>query len=761
MENTPPPHLSENIATDESEELELNSLQAACIKKLFATYQANLVFFEQQFPYVFEKLIQFDAEVPFSIDEEGKLTIHYKNNVGSPKDFIDLGKALFQFFDNPELRARITTDVSYIHNEKILAPQADMPYFYYPVEPEYRIRLLRRFKELCPESDDFTIASSFGEKKSLITVIFGVGYGWDIEKIVDDYEIRHIIIIEPDVRNLNLSLFFLDYVSLYHRFQARGGKEITFLTYDDEKTQEGTTEPDNLDTSSDKNSKTEKQKDEADPTIEAKKQTERNRSLAKDLQFAIKAFWPPYMARGINIHFNDYRSDDVKEIWSSLANDLISMYMGWGFFDDEILSLLHATQNLHYDYPVCSRFAKNIPPDAVAFVVGSGPSLDELLPLIEKYKDQAIIISCGTALTVLARKNIKPDIHIEIERTHFTYEFMAHPKHAEIVKDLPLLLIPAIPPGVFKLTSRPLMLLKAIDAGSQLVDIENKKPKFSTGPTVTNCGTDFCLRMGIPNIYLLGVDVGYPNDGPHHSTLTYYYDKEHSSENLAESVKLIDKSCKGGIPVPGNFGDEVLSNAIYMQTRDLIAYSIEQFKQRSAVFNLNRGAKIPGATALHSKDCQIESTSTSKQQALDEIFNCFTHDYEKEADRNIRYLAEQMEAVIMDAHQILKRDYQNTLEVCDALADFWSYLNAKKHAKTAIFPMLRGSMLHMCRIFYECLTMIKSPETALIYAQDGIDTLLEFLIAGQELILRIPEEARRRENTALLTGDKQKRTWHE
>ena len=57
----------------------------------------------------------------------------------------------------------------------------------------------------------------------------------------------------------------------------------------------------------------------------------------------------------------------------------------------------------------------------------------------------------------------------------------------------------------------------------------------------------------------------------------------------------------------------------------------------------------------------------------------------------------------------------------------------------------RGSMLHMCRVFFECLTMIKDKETALTYAQEGIRTLLEFMIAGQELIRRIPEEARLRE----------------
>ena len=69
----------------------------------------------------------------------------------SPKDFVDLGKALFRFFDDPELRLCISTGVGYLENEAIIAPQADMPYFYHPVEPEFRLRLLRRFKGALPQ----------------------------------------------------------------------------------------------------------------------------------------------------------------------------------------------------------------------------------------------------------------------------------------------------------------------------------------------------------------------------------------------------------------------------------------------------------------------------------------------------------------------------------------------------------------------------------------------------------------------------------
>lgn len=737
----------DDAPAQEHHELELNPLQGAYMQKLFATYEANLRFFQEKFPYVFKRLINFEAEVPFSMGENGELTIYYRDNVGSPKDFVDLGKTLYRFFDDPELRPRISTGVGYLENESIIAPQADMPYFYHPVEPEFRLRLLRRFKELCPNDSDIDRISRFGDKSLLITICFGVGYGWDIEQIIDNYEIRHFIIIEPNARNLNLSLFFVDYIGLYHRFMARGGKYFTFLTYDPEKP-EGD----------------ESEKAEGEPNAESppEKSTsfleKRNKALATDLRQAIRLFWPPYMARGTALHFNDYRSEDVKEIWTAVGQEFFLLYMGWGFFDDEILSLLHATQNLDSGYPLCTKVAKTMPDDAVAFVIGSGPSLDELLPIIEAHKDRAIIISCGTALTVLARKGIKPDFHVEIERTDLTYEFMSDPKHRDFIKDIPLLLIPAIPPGVFELSNRPLMLLKFVDAGTQLTDIDNAYPRFSTGPTVTNCGTDFCLRMGIKNVYLMGVDVGYPSEGPHHSTLSHYYDEEHASENLADAVKQTDAACARRLPVPGNFGDEVHSTEIFIQARDLISFSVLQFAKRSKVFNMNRGAAINGTEPLRPKDFSTNATPSAKREALTNIFDCFTTDYHNDPDQNIANLCEQMDAVLMDVHPILIRDYQSILEVCDALADFEHYLNASKHAKTAVFPMLRGSMLHMCRVFFECLTMIQDQPTALKYAQEGMQTMLEFLQAGKELIARIPEEARRRAQARASTGTNSAKT---
>lgn len=685
------------------ETTELTPIQEAYQLKFLATYQANLIFFQEKFPHVYEDLMKCDPVIPFSLTEDGQVWINHKSHQGSSGYFVELGKQQFKFFDDPTSRPRITTNMFYLEDEALAAPYITNPHFYYPVEPRYRFQLIRKFKELCPSIEDRSPRPDFGERQLVIAVTFGVGFGHDVKMIVENYELRHLIIVEPDIMNLDLSLYFVDYIALYHEFMYRGGRHFTILSTPD------TTE------------------------------------LTNDLLMTVRAHWPPYFARGTALHFNDYRSEEVKDIWTNLSVDIYKLYAGWGFFDDELLSLLHSAQNIMRGFPLCVREEKQAHENSIAFVVGAGPSLDHLWPLIEQYGDRVTVICCGSAISVFLKKGIKPDYYIEIERTDFTYEYMSNNAQLrEFIQDVPLLFPTLIPPACFSFSSKPMLILKTVDGGTQIVDIDNEYPRFSTGPTVTNAGTDFALRMGFEEIYLLGVDVGYPKEGPHHSTMSHYYDEEHSDANVAKVVKETDAAMKKTIPVPGNFGETVESTFMLMQCRDLISFSVRMHGQGKEVFNLNDGAAIHGATPLHAEDLRIESTVEDKRRSLERINACFTTDYPREVKRNLGFLAGQLEAVHADVRDIFARPIVCKLDVCDALRDLSDYLFAKKHAGTAVFPMLRGSLFHMCQFFYECLTIIEDQEKAVQYARAGFDIILEFLLACRDVINQIPEEASRR-----------------
>lgn len=697
--NELPEAVSAEALVDLSEPTEF---QDAIRLKLLATYQANLIFFEKEFPHVYAELLKYEPVIPFSIKEDGNIWIKDKFREGSAGYFLEIGKQQFKFFDDPAARVRVVTRFGYLQDEKCAAPHGENPHFFCPIEPDHRFALIRKFKELCPNPEDRNAFPDFGDKAIPIVIAFGVGVGRDIQLVVENYTMRHLIIVEHDIGDLDLSLYFVDYVSLFHHFKYRGGKYLTILTATD------------------------------------------TEELTNDLLMTIRGHWPPYFARGTALHYNDYRSEEVKAISKKLSDGIQQLFSGWGFFDDETLSLLHSAQNIERHIPLCIREESKIFEKSVAFIVGSGPSLDHLWPLIEKHRDHVVLICCGSAISVFMKKGIKPDFYIEIERTDFTYEFMAEPKLQEFVRDIPLLFLSVIPPGCFSFSEKPMMILKQVDGGTQVIDIENCYPRFSTGPTVTNAGTDFALRMGFGEIYLLGVDVGYPKDGPHHSKLSYYYDEEHATDNVAKVVKETDVAMKLTTSVPGNFDETVDSTAIFIQTRNVMAYSIKIHGDDKKIFNLNNGAAIKGAAPLLPEDINIDSTETDRQQSIKRIESCFSTDYPIDIKRNLEFLAEQMEAVHADVSDIFAHPITCKMDVCDILSDLNFYLFAKKHQVTAAFPMLRGSLYHLCNIFYECHSLIHDEQTAATYARACFDNILEFILNGREVIKQIPDEAKQR-----------------
>ncbi len=677
-------------------------LQESVRLRLLATYQSNLLFFEKQFPYVYQELLKYEPVIPFTIMEDGNIHIKDKFREGTAAYFTEIGRLQFKYFDDPDSRVRVVTRFGYLYDEKMAAPHVDNPHFYCPIEGTYRFALIRKFKEMCPAEEDRNPWPDFGENRIPMIIAFGVGYGQDLRMIVETYAMRHLVVVEHDVADLDFSLYFVDYVSLYHEFKFRGGKHFTILVSPD------------------------------------------TEELTNDLLLTIRGHWPPYFARGTCLHYNDYRTGEVKDISARLASGIHQLYAGWGFFDDEVLSLLHSAQNIERHFPLCVREEPRTFDKSIAFIVGSGPSLDHLWPLIEQYRDRVVVIGCGSSISVFMKKGIKPDFYIEIERTDFTYEFMAEPRLREFVKDIPLLFLSVIPPGCFSFSEKPLMILKLVDGGTQVIDIENKYPRFSTGPTVTNAGTDFALRMGFSEIYLLGVDVGYPKEGPHHSKDSYYYDEKHATEYVTQVVKETDVAMKQSLSVPGNFDDTVESTTIFIQTRDNIATSIRIHGDDKKVYNLNRGAAIKGALPLRPEEVVIDCTPEDRQRSLDRIAACFTTDYPRDVTRNLGFLADQMEAVHADVRNIFSQPIKNKLDVCDVLADLNFYLFARKHQGTAAFPMLRGSLYHMCNIFYDCMSQIRDTQRAMEYARQGFNIILEFLLAGREVIETIPEEALKR-----------------
>ncbi|HEX5126224.1 MAG TPA: 6-hydroxymethylpterin diphosphokinase MptE-like protein, partial [Rhodocyclaceae bacterium] len=453
---------------------------------------------------------------------------------------------------------------------------------------------------------------------------------------------------------------------------------------------------------------------------------------------------PPYFIQGAGLFFNDYDSENVHSLWNKLRRDLWTLYRGWGFLDDEILGLKQALENAIDRHPLYTR-KPDIPADAVAFVVGAGPSLDGLLPVLRAYADKAFIVSCGSAITALARAGIKPDLHVEIERTYMTYVVLDDPQTRDFVKDVPIAALSIMHPAVFTATTKPLMFLKEIDMGAHLCDFFGEYQHFRSGPTCTNGGLDIVLRMGFKRAYLFGIDYGFRDPAQHHSKASIYFDKTSAkSDDLERIVDFTHEAHKVGLPVPGNFSEGILSTEIFIHSRDSMAISVAEHPD-AKVFNFNDGAKISGTHPLKDEDLALELDASAKPALVSAAMSAFTDDYDADPFDRLNMLIEQVVAVREDLTRILSGELKSKMDVADKLYDMHHYLFDERHQSAQIFPLVRGSMLHMGRFLYDCMAMIRDEKTALEYARFGFDLFDRFLAAGQENIVSLHELGRARQ----------------
>ena len=673
-------------------------LQEAYVAKLMATYQANLYFFKERFPVLFDKIMEAPLAAPFQVGPEGDVEIYSGRFKGGLREYTDLHRMLFRHFDDVETRPEINVTTSYLDDAIQVTGHGSNPDFYRHLEPRFRGELLDHFQALVPGADERFTRTDFGKRRLPMALVFGSGFGWHLDRLVDEYEIRNLIIVDTDIERLNLSLYFVDYVALYQRFLKAG--HMLLIGYDEDISR-----------------------------------------LAEGMLSMIQQNCPPYYVQGAGLFFQNYDSATVKELWNFLRRDLWKLYRGWGFLDDEILGLKQAVENVSDRVPLFTGKAEGLPDDAVAFIVGAGPSLDGLLPLLRKYRDRAVVFSCGSASSAMSVAQIKPDFHVEIERTQVTYRILSQPLYRDWLKDVPIVASVIMAPDVYTLTNEPLMFLKEMDLGSEVVDFAKEFPRVRTNPTCTNGGIELALRLGFKQVYLFGVDLGFRNPAYHHSKGSQYYSDAEKSDELQTIVATAHRSHAEGKPVPANFGDEdVLSTDDFIHSRDVMAVSVGLHKD-AQVFNLNDGASIARTIPLRMEDAVIETAPESKAAALAAIRTAFTTDYGDDLSQNLEDLLEQLDAVIADLRGILPVDIPHKLAAVDGLGEMHRYFYADMHKSAQVFPLLRGSMLHMGRFTYDCISRIKDEKKACEFARYAYGLYERFLQAARENVTSLKNVA--------------------
>ncbi len=144
--------------------------------------------------------------------------------------------------------------------------------------------------------------------------------------------------------------------------------------------------------------------------------------LGQDEETIVKDFASAIHSRGSFLIANafimwGYQNERIRKLIEKVQQEYYLLVMGWGFFDDNLIALSHTINNIERAVPFLKKGGK-VPAGysrTPVFIIANGPSLDDAIAVIEKNKDKALIISCGSAISALHKVGIKPDIHVETE----------------------------------------------------------------------------------------------------------------------------------------------------------------------------------------------------------------------------------------------------------------------------------------------------------------------------------------------------------
>lgn len=408
--------------------------------------------------------------------------------------------------------------------------------------------------------------------------------------------------------------------------------------------------------------------------------------------------------------------------FTSSANHLGT---GHGFLLDEQVSYAHSLAN-HKNSVKLLRFSE-VKRQGPVLLVGNGPSLDQQEAFIREAQDKAIVVSCGTALSWLSKKGIKPDIHIEMERMRLVKDWIDEETTQEFRKGILCIGFNVVHPEVFELFDQSAMVIKGNDTGAEflkqsLSDQRIMEPLFSN-PSVTNLGFSIMLSLGFREIYLMGVDCGALDPSTHHAKASAYFDE--SARELRQKNRFVND----GFEVPGNLREKVLTTPVFNESRINIEHLISLLPDLK-VYNPNDGAKIDNAITVSPSDLKLRSDLLEEKAALiSQILEDSSFRF-KEASDSKRLFESYFK--FMD-RLYFPREFEGKEALYQRIMAVYSEVRQLEKDDVFVFRLIRGEVINILMLFYRfCLWL--SEEDCIRNYEVIQEAMLDLLEKGRSLI---------------------------
>lgn len=294
--------------------------------------------------------------------------------------------------------------------------------------------------------------------------------------------------------------------------------------------------------------------------------------------------------------------------------------------------------------------------------LGAGPSLEKDLDYIKLYKNNFILIAVAATLKTLETKSIIPDIIITVDGQKIVAEQF---KVNEIMYKNSIIL------SSIKLDKNLYSILKS----KNLFFFQNSLNLFTnlgfiTGITVGDMGIDILLRLGVKNLYLLGIDAAIDS-----KTGKTHTDMHISSKNidLNKNDTQIDFE-KTIVYIKGNFENKVPTLLEYKEMIEEIDEKFQHLNNKFRIYNLSNGAYFKNTIPLKAKEIKIKEkidknlfqnefllnlNSISKQNLND----IFIKEFDKEREILIKLNSLEKNISYFDEFKNIQKKYPNSISV--------------------------------------------------------------------------------------------------
>lgn len=555
----------------------------------------------------------------------------------------------------------------------VSTPQPD------PVAPEvheFFMSTLRRATDA-----NVTFFENRADLRAYHLVVFGVGLGEHLSALANLTNCKNITIVESDIRHVHASMNTFDWRQFKERFDPADGCNFNLLLHED-----GALVGDII------------------------------RELIRHQNSA--AFFD-----GLCM-FQHYPRPMFQQIAGALTDPTNPLEFSPGFIHDELNMIHNSYFNLSKQTPRIFKSAKktcNVP----AFVIGSGPSLDNDLEAIKANHENAIIVSCGSSIAAMLDNGIIPDFHTEAENVVENFEMLRIVAERHDISKIPLIASTTVHPdmpGLFDdvtffyrqgISSYPLFCT-ADDAAIDLCT-----------PTATNLGSGFAQAIGCNEIYLFGVDLGSRSAERHHAADTPYNRGDMEFNWHLELSK----------EVPANFGGISYTHFSYLEAKLTFEHLPRYRSNGQRYFNCSDGLLIDGFEPKHSNTISFDGDGTLKSEAITRLRQNFpSYDGEnfKMAWNGAERLAinNRLRTHLTAYVGNEKADYNSTIEALFHIAEHLPHHTFRENhsdGMTTEMQIYRGTAENALAVAYYFLCRVGNDEERGVFAAIVREEIAKFL----------------------------------